>query len=71
MCMDFHTLNANVKLDIFPLSCIADFLDKLGKSKYFSSIDLATAYRQVRIAKGDKHKTAFFTNKKCICMSML
>ena len=42
--MDFHALNANTKLDIFILPCTADFLDRLGKAKYFSSIDLATAY---------------------------
>ena len=44
MCIDFHALNANTKLDVFPLPCIADLLDRLGKAKYFSSIDLATAY---------------------------
>ena len=63
MCIDFHALNANTKLDVFPLPCIANLLDKLGKAKYFSSIDLATAYHQVRIAKGDTHKTAFLTNE--------
>ena len=44
MCIDFHALNANTKLDVFPLPRIADLLDRLGKAKYFSSIDLATAY---------------------------
>ena len=44
MWIDFHTLNANIKLDDFNLPCIADFLDKLGKVKYFNNIDLATAY---------------------------
>ena len=44
MCIDFHALNANIKLDVFPLPCIADLLDRLGKAKCFSSIDLATAY---------------------------
>ena len=44
MCIDFRALNANTKLDVFPLPHIADFLDRLGKAKYFSSIDLATAY---------------------------
>ena len=43
--MDFCALNANTKLDIFPLPHIADFIDKLGKAKYFSNIDLATAYQ--------------------------
>ena len=44
MCIDFYALNANTKLDVFPLPCIADLLDRLGKGKYFSSIDLAKAY---------------------------
>ena len=44
MCIDFCALNANTKLDVFPLPRIADLLDRLGKAKYFSSIDLATAY---------------------------
>ena len=44
MCMDFYTLNANIILDIFPIPCIADLLDKLGRSRCFKSINLATAY---------------------------
>ena len=44
MYIDFHVLNANTKLDVFPLPCIHDLLDKLGKAKSFSSINLATAY---------------------------
>ena len=44
ICIDFYALNANTKLAVFPLPCIADLLDRLGKVKYFSSIDLATAY---------------------------
>ena len=63
MCIDFCALNSNTKLDVFLLPCIADFLDRLGKAKYFSSIDLATAYHQVRISKVDIHKNAFFTKK--------
>ena len=42
--IDFHAVNANTKLDIIPLPHIAALLDKLGKAKYFSSIDLATDY---------------------------
>ena len=44
MRIDLYALNANTKLDVFPLPCIADLLEKLGKAKYFSSIDLTTAY---------------------------
>ena len=63
MCIGFHELNANTKLDVFLFPCIADLLDRLGKAKYFSSINLATAYHWVRIAMGDTHKTTFLTNK--------
>ena len=44
MCIDFCALNANMKLDVFPLPRIADLLDRLGKATYFNSINLATAY---------------------------
>ena len=45
MCVDFRALNANTKLDVFPLPRIADLLDRLGQAKVFSSIDLASAYQ--------------------------
>ena len=63
MCIDFHALNAKIKLDIFLLPHIADSLDKLDRDKYFSSINLAIANYQVRIAKVDTHKTIFLANE--------
>ena len=47
----------------FPLPHIADFLEKLGKAKDFNGIDIATAYYQVRITKGNMYKTIYLTNK--------
>ena len=44
MHIDFCALNANKNLNVFTLPCIADFLDKLDKAKYFNSMDLAIAY---------------------------
>jgi len=44
MCIDFRSLNANTKPDVFPLPRISDLLDKLGSARIFSSIDLASAY---------------------------
>ena len=61
MCIDFRSLNKNTTVDKFPLPRIADLLDKLGRAKYFSSIDLSAAYHQLRIAEGHEHKTAFIT----------
>ena len=48
-CIDFYALKANM-IGVFTLTCIGNFLDKLGKVKLFSSIELTIAYQQVRIA---------------------
>ena len=44
MCVDFRALNSMTRLDVFPILRICDFLDELGRTYYFSSVDLATAY---------------------------
>ena len=40
MCVDYRTLNANTRVDRYPIPRIDELLDKLGKSKYFSILDL-------------------------------
>ena len=61
MCVDYRQLNAKVKRDAYPLPRIDESLDVLGGAKYFSTIDLASAYNQVEVAPADRHKTAFTT----------
>ena len=63
MCVDFRMLNRNTVVDVFPLPRIVDILDKLATARVFSSIDLASAYHQVRIRPGDEYKTAFLTDQ--------
>lgn len=38
-----------------------DFLDQLGESRYFSTLDLASGYWQIRVTLGSQEKTAFVT----------
>jgi len=38
-----------------------DLFDKLGKARYFTSLDLRHGYHQMRISEGDIPKTAFTT----------
>ena len=59
MCIDYRALNLQTKLDVFPIPCIADLLDRLGRARFFLSVDLATAYHQIRIKQGHEHQTAF------------
>ena len=61
MCIDYHSLNHQTRLDVFSIPCVADLFNRLGKATVFSSIDLSHAYHQVCIREGDESKTAFHT----------
>lgn len=60
-CVDYRKLNSITKEAKYPLPRIEDCLDKLGKAKYFSKLDLRSGYWQVKIAEKDIEKTAFRT----------
>ena len=62
-CIDYRGLNAVTKADIYPLPRIEDLLDQLGQSAYFSSIDLASGFWQVRMHPDSQEKTAFTTQQ--------
>ena len=40
-----------------------DLLDQIGKSKYFSTLDLASRYWQIKMHPDSKEKTAFVTHQ--------
>ena len=61
MCVDYRKLNQKTKRDQYPLPRIEESLEALRGAKYFSTIDLASAYNQVEVAPQDRHKTAFTT----------
>lgn len=59
--VDFRTLNDKTIGDAHPLPNISEILDQLGNSKYFTSLDLASGYHQIKLSDKDKEKTAFST----------
>ncbi len=61
-CVDYRGLNSVTKLDQFPLPRIDDLLDQLGKSRYFTTLDLASGFWQIRVDKPSREKTAFITH---------
>ena len=61
MCSDYRILNNNTIVDVFPIPRIVDLLDKLATARVFSSIDLASAYHQVKIHDDHVARTAFLT----------
>ena len=61
LCIDFRGLNQCTIKNKYPLPRIGELLDRLGKAKIFSKIDLWSGYYQVRIKEGDIPKTVFNT----------
>ena len=62
-CVDFRCLNSVTKPDTFPLPRIDDLLDQLGKSRYFSTLDLAAGFWQIKVDEASREKTAFITQQ--------
>ena len=59
--MDNRNLNAVTKADTFLLPRVDDLLDQLHDCKYFSTLDLAAGFWQIRIHWKSMEKTAFAT----------
>ena len=58
-CIDLRRLNEQTVKDNYSLPRIDETLDVLGGSRWFSVLDLKSAYWQVELAEEDKAKTAF------------
>ena len=55
MCIDFVTLNKQMKIDAYPIPQIDEILDCIYKAQVFSQIDLSKAYHQVAIELSHMH----------------
>jgi len=63
VCVDFRRLNQLTIGDAFPIPRIDEILDQLGRSRYYTTLDLASGYHQVPIRPQDCEKTGFSTDK--------
>lgn len=60
-CVDYRALNAITKKDRYPLPLINETLERVGKAKWFTKLDVIAAFHKIRIAAGDEWLTAFRT----------
>ena len=61
ICVDYRKLNKVTISDAEPMKTSEDLFQQLGKSKFFSKIDLSKGYWQIPVAEEDVFKTAFVT----------
>ncbi len=50
-CVDYRPLNTITLKDAYPLPYINDMINQLGKAKYFSTLDMALGYHQLKIVE--------------------
>ena len=62
-CIDYRKVNNITTKDSYPLPKIQDTLDALYGAKYFSSLDFASGYWQIKVRDEDIPKTAFVTKQ--------
>ena len=60
---DFRGLNDVTKKDTYPLPHIRDVIDKMHGSRYWTTLDAASAYWSMPLREEDKEKTAFAAPK--------
>ncbi|KAL0148421.1 hypothetical protein M9458_056231 [Cirrhinus mrigala] len=60
-CNDFRRLNEVSQFDGCPMPRVDELLDRLGRARYISTLDLTKGYWQVPLTPTAKEKTAFTT----------
>lgn len=61
LCVDFRKLNQVTKADPYPIPRVEERIDRLGRARYISALDLTKGYWQVPVAEDSQHKTTFIT----------
>ncbi|XP_063598622.1 uncharacterized protein LOC134775092 [Penaeus indicus] len=61
LCLHFRALNECIEDDRYPLPNIDSILQRLGKSRFFSCLDLRQGYHQIPLTPASREKTAFST----------
>lgn len=60
-CTDYRKLNSITKADAYPTPRMEDCIDKIGKSKYITKLDLLKGYWAVPLTEKAKEISAFVT----------
>ena len=61
LCVDYRALNASTRTYVWPMPRVEDIFSKLGKAKFFTTLDLRSGYHHIVLDQDAIKKTAFVT----------
>ncbi|XP_036001527.1 alpha-1,3-mannosyl-glycoprotein 2-beta-N-acetylglucosaminyltransferase b isoform X1 [Fundulus heteroclitus] len=61
ICNDFRKLNAVSEFDAYPMPRVDELLERIGKAKFITTLDLCKGYWQVPLEPSSRQYTAFRT----------
>ena len=59
LCINYRELNRNTRKYAYPIPRIMESFDSLAGSKFFTTLDLQSAYNQIEMEEEDKKKKLF------------
>ena len=61
LCVDYRAVNAITRTYVWPMPIVEDIFSKLGKAKFFTTLDLRPGYQHIALNQDAIKKTAFVT----------
>jgi len=63
MCFfgDYCPLNTQSRRDVYPMPLIDNVLSQMGVAKWFTTLDLQSGFKQIKVNPNDVKKTTFIT----------
>jgi hypothetical protein len=61
-CVNYRAINARSKKNVYPLPLIFEILDRFGKAKLFTKLDVRNAFYRIRMNPGSEEITIFRTH---------
>lgn len=58
-CIDFKNINKITETETYPMPNLEEELSKMDGAKIFSTMDIQSAFHQIKLRKEDQEKTAF------------
>ena len=62
-CVDYRRLNEITIKNRYPIPLVQETLNRLSKAKFFTKLDIISAFNRIRITPGHEHLTAFRTRE--------